>query len=366
MRIAFTGGGTGGHVFPGIAVINALEADGIGKDSFLWIGSGKGIEKEIIGRFGYRYLAVPSGKLRRYFSFANFFDLFKIFAGFVKIFFYFLFYRPDILFSKGGYVSVPPVWAAHFLRIPVLTHESDLTPGLATRLNARFSDRIYVPYEETKQMLSRYGEKVTVSGNPVRPEIFEGDAQKGRKIADVPDGMPVVLVSGGSQGAAPVNRAVRESLDRLRKCAFVIHQTGENDFTPVNESGYFARPFFNAEFPHLLAAADVTICRAGAGTLWENGVTGTPAVLIPLGHGTRGDQAVNARLFASHGAAKVVTEEETSDPDWVTVVEEILSDNSLREKMGAAARSFCRPDAARFLADKMTAVLKKGGVCERI
>lgn len=361
MKIAFTGGGTGGHVFPGIAVINALESDGIGRDSFLWIGSGKGIEKEIIGRFGYRYLAIPSGKLRRYFSLANFFDLFKIFAGFVKIFFYFLFHRPDILFSKGGYVSVPPVWAAHLLRIPVLTHESDLTPGLATKLNARFSDRIYVPYEETKRMMSRYGSKVVVSGNPVRPEIFEGDAQKGREIAGVPDGTAVILVSGGSQGAAAVNRAVRESLDRLCSRAFVIHQTGESDFRPVDHSGYFAKPFFNAEFPHLLAAADVTICRAGAGTLWENGVTGTPAVLIPLGHGTRGDQAVNARLFESHGAAKIVTEEETGDPDWVSAVEEILFTDGVKEKMGTAARLFCRSDAARFLAGEIKSVLEKRG-----
>lgn len=361
MKIAFTGGGTGGHVFPGIAVINALESDGIGKDSFIWIGSGKGIEKEIVARFGYRYKAIPSGKLRRYFSVANFFDLFKIFAGFVKIFFYFLLHRPDVLFSKGGYVSVPPVWAAHLLRIPVLTHESDLTPGLATKLNARFSNRIYVPYEETKQTMNRYGTKVVVSGNPVRPEIFEGNAQKGREIAGVPEGMPAVLVSGGSQGAAAVNRAVREVLDRLCCRAFVIHQTGESDYRLIEHSGYYARPFFNAEFPHLLAAADVTVCRAGAGTLWENGVTGTPAVLIPLGHGTRGDQAVNARLFASHGAAKVVTEEETSDPEWVSAVEEILFGEGIKEKMGAAARAFCRPDAARFLADEIKAVLKKKG-----
>ena len=157
MQIAFTGGGTGGHVFPGIAVINALENSGIGKDAFVWIGSGKGIEKEIVSRFGYRYRSIPSGKWRRYFSIANFFDLFKIFAGFVKVFFLFLFHRPVLLFSKGGYVSVPPVWAAHLLRIPVLTHESDLTPGLATRLNARFSDKIFVPYDETKNALKKYG-----------------------------------------------------------------------------------------------------------------------------------------------------------------------------------------------------------------
>ena len=225
MQIAFTGGGTGGHVFPGIAVINALENSGIGKDAFVWIGSGKGIEKEIVSRFGYRYRSIPSGKWRRYFSIANFFDLFKIFAGFVKVFFLFLFHRPVLLFSKGGYVSVPPVWAAHLLRIPVLTHESDLTPGLATRLNARFSDKIFVPYEETKNALKKYGAKVVVSGNPVRPEIFRGDAAKGRKISGAPDGVPLILVSGGSQGAAVINAAVVNASNRFfgrGDCAFEL------------------------------------------------------------------------------------------------------------------------------------------------
>lgn len=358
MQIAFTGGGTGGHVFPGIAVINALENSGIGKDAFVWIGSGKGIEKEIVSRFGYRYRSIPSGKWRRYFSIANFFDLFKIFAGFVKVFFLFLFHRPVLLFSKGGYVSVPPVWAAHLLRIPVLTHESDLTPGLATRLNARFSDKIFVPYEETKNALKKYGEKVVVSGNPVRPEIFRGDAAKGRKISGAPDGVPLILVSGGSQGAAVINAAVVNALDRLCAQAFVVHQTGSSG-EEIAHSNYFSRPFFHEEFPHLLAAADVTVCRAGAGTLWENGVTGTPAVLIPLGHGTRGDQAVNARLFEQHGAAVVVTEDELSNPEWVKAVESLLLSPNLKENMSRAARELCRPDAAEFLAAEIQSVLKR-------
>lgn len=365
MKIAFTGGGTGGHVFPGIAVINELENLGIAKESFLWIGSGKGIEKEIIGRFGYQYKAIASGKLRRYFSFANFLDLFKIFVGFFSVFFYFLFHRPAVLFSKGGYVSVPPVWAAHLLRIPVLTHESDLTPGLATRLNARFSDRIFVPYEETKQRLKKYEKKVTVTGNPVRREIFAGSAEEGRRLSGAAPGLPIVLVSGGSQGAAAVNRAVRASLERLTQKAFVVHQTGESDFQNFQHKNYFCAPFFNAEFPHLLASADVTVCRAGAGTLWENGVTGTPALLIPLGKGSRGDQLLNAKLFESHGAAKVVTEEQTENPEWVGAVEEILFGNGIKEKMSEAAKSLCPPNAAQFLANEITEVLKKRGVYER-
>lgn len=356
--IVFTGGGTGGHIFPGIAVINALEAQGIDKDSFLWIGSGKGIEKEIIGRFGYRYLAIPSGKLRRYFSVANFFDLFKIFGGFVKIFFYFLFHRPRILFSKGGYVSVPPVWAAHFLRIPVLTHESDLTPGLATRLNLRFSNKVFVPYQETKDKLKAYGEKVVVSGNPVRSEILQGDGQVGRRLVGAPDSLPLILVSGGSQGAGAVNRAVDLILPQLCEVAFVVHQRGEKDGPSFSHPHYFSRPFFGEEFPHLLAAAQLTICRAGAGTLWENGVTATPSILIPLEQGSRGDQLLNSELFEKAGAAKVVREEQTLSPHWFEILQEYLNSPEKREAMSQCALKLCPKDCASFLAQEILSVIQ--------
>ena len=199
---------------------------------------------------------------------------------------------------------------------------------------------------------------MVVSGNPVRPEIFRGDAAKGRKIAGAPDGVPLILVSGGSQGAAVINAAVVNALDKLCAQAFVVHQTGSSG-EEIAHSNYFSRPFFHEEFPHLLAAADVTVCRAGAGTLWENGVTGTPAVLIPLGHGTRGDQAVNARLFEQHGAAVVVTEDELSNPEWVKAVESLLLSPNLRENMSRAARELCRPDAAEFLAAEIQSVLKR-------
>lgn len=305
----FTGGGTGGHVYPGIAVIERLRESGC--CDFLWMGSAGGMEEDIARSWDIPFRGIPSGKLRRYFSVRNFTDIPRICCGFFVAFFIFLRRRPAVVFSKGGYVSFPPVLAAWFLRIPAITHESDLDPGLATRLNAFFVKKICVPYEESREYFpSRFRRKLVVTGNPVRREIFGGRAEEGLRIAGFSADKPLLLVLGGSLGAREINELVRDSLDNLLPGVNIAHQTGGGGYGEISRPGYFAAPYFSWELPHLLAAAAAVVSRAGAGSLWEFLVTEKPALLIPLkALSSRGDQLRNARFFERLGVAKVLYDE---------------------------------------------------------
>lgn len=322
--IVFTGGGTGGHVYPGIAVIQALRKTWSG--SFLWIGSKSGMERAIVEAAGIPFAAIPSGKLRRYFSVRNVLDVFRVAGGVLASFFLFLRRRPVLVFSKGGYVGFPPVFAARLLRIPVVAHESDADPGLATLLSAPFADRILVPYEESSRHFpARFRSRITVTGNPVREEIAAGSAREGLEIAGFPDDRPVLLVLGGSQGAREINSLVRGALDELLAFCRIVHQMGEGEYEPLDRPGYYARPYFTSELPHLLAAASAVVSRAGAGSLWEFLAAGLPALLLPLrGAGTRGDQVRNAELFERLGAARVLRDEPVRTEDFVAGVRRLL------------------------------------------
>jgi UDP-N-acetylglucosamine--N-acetylmuramyl-(pentapeptide) pyrophosphoryl-undecaprenol N-acetylglucosamine transferase len=356
--IAFTGGGTGGHVYPGLAVAEAL------KDSWaenapelLWIGSRGGMEGDIVRRAGLPFYSVPAGKLRRYLSLRNFFDLFSIAAGFAVSLVLLKRRRVGLLFSKGGYVSVPPVIAARLLGIPVISHESDRDPGLATRINARFSSLLLCAYEESCRVFSgrfhlaeedRPGTPHSAAvGNPVRKAILQGSRERGRERMGVRSGEKMVLVLGGSLGARQINRLIDEVLEQLLPLAKVVHQTGKAEYQPADRKGYYRAPFFHEELPDLLAAADLVISRAGAGTLWENGVTGTPAVLIPLGTGSsRGDQLRNAGLFAERGAAVTLAGEEATAENLLAAVTDLLQNDEKRGRMAEQARALCNFDAA--------------------
>ncbi|HUX12770.1 MAG TPA: UDP-N-acetylglucosamine--N-acetylmuramyl-(pentapeptide) pyrophosphoryl-undecaprenol N-acetylglucosamine transferase [Spirochaetia bacterium] len=309
--IVFTGGGSGGHVFPGLAVLEVLRSRWVGE--LHWIGSGKGMEREIVEEWGIPFHSIPAGKLRREFSLKNAIDLFKVFGGIIASYAILRKIGPAALFSKGGYVSVPPVIAARILRIPVLTHESDSDPGLATRINARFSETIFVAYPETKACFAdEVQRRVVVSGNPVRSDVFRGNSEAGRRFVNAPGGRPLLLVLGGSQGARRINRMIGEALPSLREHFYVVHQTGSANDSPGSEQPghYFPVPFLRKEYGDVLAAADLVVSRAGAGTLWEIAVAGKPSILIPLaGSGTRGDQVRNAGLFAGRGASIVLNDD---------------------------------------------------------
>lgn len=352
-EIIFTGGGTGGHIYPGLAVIEELKTMGlINQQNYLWIGSGNPLEKQILQRFQVPFRSIPSGKLRRYFSLLNFLDLFKIFGGFVAAFFLLIRYRPKVLFSKGGFVSVPPVVAASILRIPVITHESDRDPGLATKLNSRFADRILVSYKDTKAAFSKTKQhQIKIVGNPVRKEVLEGNRDRAYKSFGLDPNRPMVFVVGGSQGAAQINDLIAEILDPLLVKAQVVHQMGAKTFQAVDRPGYINADFFQEEYTDLLAAADVVVSRAGASSLWEIAAAGKPSILIPLSRGaSRGDQIRNSRIFSDLGAALVLEGDTATADALLKGLTDILDHPETHKTMAGAALSLGARDSARNIA----------------
>jgi UDP-N-acetylglucosamine--N-acetylmuramyl-(pentapeptide) pyrophosphoryl-undecaprenol N-acetylglucosamine transferase len=328
----------------------------MGDFRIFWIGSSGGMDRSIVEGAGLEFHGVPSGRLRRYFSLKTIPDMFRIPAGFFAARSLLKRLRPALLFSKGGFVSVPPCAAAASLGIPVFTHESDFSPGLATRLNLRFvartGGRIFTAYAEMASFLPPpYRGLVSVSGNPVRPEFRSADPAKGRAFLGLGEGDRVLLVLGGSQGARELNRLVRESLPELTKFFVVIHQTGPgNEWDIPPSDRYRPYPYFGEEMPHVLAAADLVFCRSGAGTVYENAVLGRPMILAPLrGSGTRGDQVENARFFEKAGAALVLPEEPKAEA-LLAAAAGLALDRERLAGMAAAAARIGETDGALFIA----------------
>lgn len=348
--IVFSGGGTGGHVFPALAVLDELAPAWPGR--LVWIGSASGIERSILSQRGIPFYGIPSGKLRRYFSLRNFLDLFKITAGFISALFILAKEKPRLVFSKGGYVSVPPVLAAWVLRIPALTHESDLNPGLATRINARFCKKVLVSFADTRQFFgASLQRKIMHTGNPIRRSLLRGDPAAGRALVGCPPGRKILLVLGGSLGSAFINKAVLSGLEELTRLCFVVHQMGSVHYRPSSRDDYYPAPFFTRELADLLAAADLVVCRAGANTLWELAALGRPAVLVPLAeYASRGDQIENAAFFARSGAAVVVPEAQAAEGRLTETVLQLVGNDSKLAEMGRRAAALGRPESAAMIA----------------
>ena len=351
--VVFTGGGTAGHVFPGLAVADALRERG--DYEVVWIGSTSGMERGLVADRGIRFYGIPAGKLRRYLSFRNLIDLAKVGAGFVAAVFRLLALKPAFVFSKGGYVTVPVVAAARMLGIPAATHESDSDPGLATRLNARLVERVLLSYDSTADYLpAGLRPRCITVGNPVRGDLQSGRPEAARRAFGLPSDRPLVFVVGGSLGSAQINGLLAEVLDDLLGSCAVVHQRGEHPAPRPDGAGYASAGFIGPEYADLLAAADLVVCRAGAGTLWELSLAGKPAVLIPLPRaGSRGDQLRNARIFADRGAAVVLADEDATPERLRQEILRLLDDDAARRRMGAAAAGF---DAAGA-ADKIAAMI---------
>src|SRR5574344_2116581 len=326
IRIVLTGGGTGGHIYPGIAVADEIKS--ISKErnisiEIYWIGSSRGMDYSIIekclennGGSIKQFYGIPCGKLRRYFSLQNITDLFRIIGGFFKAVHLLKKIKPDVVFSKGGFVSVPPCKAAKLLNIPYYTHECDFTPGLATRLNSKNAKNILISYEDTKKYFNKdIQKKCIVTGNPIRPSFYVDFAVEGRKFLNLStkEDKPVLLVLGGSSGAKQINNLVIENLQWLKEKFIVVHQTGKTfaeenpDVMKSGDSSYKPYDFIYKEMVSVIQASDIVLSRAGANSLWECAVCKKPLVLIPLcGSGTRGDQVDNAQFFAERNAAIVL------------------------------------------------------------
>jgi UDP-N-acetylglucosamine--N-acetylmuramyl-(pentapeptide) pyrophosphoryl-undecaprenol N-acetylglucosamine transferase len=321
------------------------------------------MDRAIVEGAGIKFYGIPSGKFRRYGSLQNLTDLFRIAAGFIAARRILKSEKPALLFSKGGFVSVPPCAAAASLRIPLFSHESDYSPGLATRLNSRFAEKIFIPYNESWAFFSdALRRKLEVSGNPIRPLFWEACAAKGRAFLGIPPEERILLVLGGSQGSREINELVEKSLPGLLEGYTVVHQTGEQGAEPGGGAGrnlpgrYLPYAYMGDELPHVIAAAELVFCRSGAGTLWECGALGKPMVLLPLrGSGTRGDQVENARIFRDAGAA-LVLEGDPRPEDLVRLVRELAGNEEKRKAMAEGAARIAGYDGARIIA---AAVLKR-------
>ena len=352
--IAFTGGGTAGHIYPGLAVADELKALALNDNkniSINWIGCSKGMDSQIVqkaissdGRAtADAFYGIPSGKLRRYFSWQNFTDLFRILAGYFEARRLLKKIKPAFLFSKGGFVSVPPCLAAKHLGIPVFTHECDFTLGLANRLNFKSAKTMFVSYEETKNRLpSTEQNRVTVTGNPVRPVFYKTNATAGKTFLGLNEAAskPILLVLGGSSGAKQINKLVYENLEWLCGHFTVVHQTGlmnsdqnqESELKQKFGESYKPYQFIYEQMPDVIAAADVILSRAGANSIWEAAVMYKPMVLIPLcGSGTRGDQVDNAKFFQNKNAAAVLLGDQATGENLCKELEKMLEEKTRNE-----------------------------------
>jgi len=351
-RICFTGGGSGGHVYPAKPLIDAFRQQWPSV-SIDWLGSKDGIEASITSKWGLQYYAIPSGKLRRYFSMKNFTDVFRIMAAFFKARKYLKRHRPDFLFSKGGFVSVPGVWAAKSLSLPVYSHDSDVDPGLATRINARSSRKIFIPYKESLKYYGKWMNKTVEAGNPVRRIFFKARAENAQSFLAQSEGKPILLVIGGSLGAREINKWVEDSLDLLCKHFYVVHQTGEQNQSAAQRDGYLPLPYIYDELPHLMKAASVAFSRAGANALWELTATETPMVLLPLTSGSRGDQPKNAKIFESLGFASVVDSRNLTPEILADTLVNMSSDMPGGAKAVQAMKDNPLPVAERCIMDQI-------------
>ncbi|KXH81776.1 undecaprenyldiphospho-muramoylpentapeptide beta-N-acetylglucosaminyltransferase [Sporosarcina sp. HYO08] len=336
--VLLTGGGTAGHVSVNEALIPFFSEKGY---ELHYIGSHDGIEKEIIGdgHSEVTYHAIQSGKLRRYFSMKNFTDPFRVGAGVLQAYGIIRKLKPEIIFSKGGFVSVPVVLAAKMAKVPVVTHESDVTPGLANKIALPFSNHIFTVFEQTLQYVP--AEKATCTGSIIRPELFHGNRQEGLRIAKLSGQKPVLIVMGGSQGSAVLNEAIRSDLPSILNDFEVIHLCGRGhkDSSLHGQEGYAQFEYVTEELPHLLAASDFAVSRAGSNAIFELLAIRKPMLLIPLSASkSRGDQILNASHFKKLGLAEVIQEEEVGQRPFSEELRSFRSEeDNLLQKMHATA-----------------------------
>lgn len=326
-KIVLTGGGTAGHVTPNIALLPALRDTDF---DIHYIGSYDGIEKRLIDDFEVPYYGISTGKFRRYFDIKNFTDPFRVLKGYGEARKILKQLRPDVVFSKGGFVSVPVVRAAHSLGIPCIIHESDMTPGLANKLCIPVAQKVCCNFPETLQLLP--AEKAVLTGSPIRAELSRGNRIAALDMCGFTANKPVILVIGGSLGAASVNKAVRAALPKLLEDFQVIHLCGKEkvDNLLLNVPGYKQFEYVKAELKDLFALADVVVSRAGANAICELLALKKPNILIPLSaKSSRGDQILNAQSFESQGFSLVIDDDDLADSILVEKIHEVYFSRQL-------------------------------------
>ena len=355
-RILLTGGGSAGHVTPHLALLPRLKAEGF---EIHYVGTADGIEHKLMtAREGVTYHTISAGKMRRYFSLKNFTDPFRVVKGYFQSRRIIKNVAPDVVFSKGGFVSLPVVFAA-YKKAPVVTHESDYTPGLANRLIAKRADKICVTFEDT---LNFVGAKGVHTGTPIRPELYSGSGEDGLKHLGFSGEKPVLLVMGGSQGAKAINDVVREALPALLARFDVVHLCGAGKLDEtLHAVGYVQYEYMSDALPNVFAAADIVVSRAGANSVFEFLALAKPALLIPLPlSASRGDQILNAGYFARKGFAAVLEQEKLTPETLAEAVEELFTNRlSYIARMSADALADGTDEVLNVIREAMERAKKK-------
>lgn len=321
-RIILTGGGTAGHVTPNMALVPTLIDEGY---DISYIGSYNGMEKKLIEDIGIPYYGISSGKLRRYFDIKNFSDPFRVIKGFFEAKTLLKKLKPDVVFSKGGFVTVPVVMAAKKLHIPVIIHESDMTPGFANKLSIPSASKVCCNFPETIKHLPEG--KAVLTGSPIREELFQGDRREGLHLCEFTEDKPVLLIIGGSLGSVAINNAIRNNLDALLEKYQIIHLCGRNnlDQNLLEKKGYQQFEYVKKELKHYFACADVVVSRAGANAICELLALRKPNILIPLGlDASRGDQILNAKSFEKQGYSYVIQEKDVTGDTLLNAVNTVF------------------------------------------
>jgi len=366
MKIVLTGGGTGGHLFPLIAVKDRLQQKDF-QIEFLFIGPKGKLEEELMKKEGIETSYILAGKMRRYFSLLNFIDCFKVLIGFFQSLYKLLIFMPEVVFSKGGFASFPVVLAAWLYRIPVLIHESDSRPGLANTILSKLATRVAVSYPEAIKNFQE--SKAILTGNPLREDIAQGKAEKAREFLGIKDDKKTILIYEGSQGSKIINEKVLAILPELLRECYVIHQVGEANLEEVKtraaqagikigRDNYFPLGFIKNELKDFFALADLVISRAGANSISEIAANGKPCILIPLANAANDHQRMNAYALANQEACFVLEESNLGENIFLTRIREIFSNDARREKFSQNIKSFYHADAAEKIANGILELVK--------
>lgn len=329
MKILLTGGGTGGHLIPLLSVAEEIKKRDP-EAEFLFVGP-KSDFNENLKSAGIEVREVNAGKFRRYFSLENFLDIFKVLVGIDEAIFHIWKFKPDVVFSKGGFASVPAVVAAHYLRIPVLTHESDTVPGLSNKLIGRLAKKVFIAFPESRNHF--LDSKIVVSGNPIREDILQGDKNRARDFFGFTDDLPVILIFGGSQGAQRINEVLFESLGEALRKFQIIHLCGAKNFEEIgnkfnnlsvsDKNRYKIYPYLHDEMKDAFALSDFIISRAGANSLAEIIALEKPSLVIPLSSAANNHQYYNAKHFADQDMIIMAEEKDLDKNEFLRNIEEL-------------------------------------------
>lgn len=352
MHLLVVGGGSAGHVIPALPVIAAMQARGA---EVSYIGTYSGLEASLVKDAGVVFYPIAAGKLRRYFSWQNFTDLFRILRGIVQAFFLLGRIKPDVVFSKGGFVSFPVALAAWLRRVPLVAHESDITPGLANRLVLPFAKTLCVSFAQTHVGSGKV--RVVHTGTPLRAAIVSGNAQAGREMLDLDTDKPLLVVTGGSLGADVLNSVIRDALPQLLERYQVLHVCGQGKLADLDAPGYLQKEYVGEGWGDMLAAAEVVVSRAGANALFELLTIGKLNLLVPLSaKASRGDQIQNAAFAEQAGYSHVVAEE-VFNVD--TLMQGLAELEQLAPRYRARLAEFEKVDAAATIVDELLALTPK-------